>query len=538
MQFFSNYGILATFLEFIKKGWGMLFDNVKLRQNLLLGLSMLVFLAFAFILDSDKNEVQALPENFMQTSIKNLDREIQIHWNFLADNGGVDTVEISIKGEGVNRTEKISADIESYSFTDGEHGKSYEINISAKNGDDVIKNNNHRAVFLDFGKLPDLPIISIKTRNGKIPTFEMAKNPGDVLGQTSINNEILDCEIKMTRNGVKIANSRGKIRVRGNTSVEYVNKPYKLKLNSAADLLELGNAYADKEWALLNQGTSLNTYFVENIGNIFNVEWQPRIRYVNLMLNDEWQGCNILSESVKRSPARVNISSSGFLFEYDPYFWRPNTFFFHTEYAQKFYGYTFKYPNQKNLTKYEINKLRNYLMEFEEYLTAHDDHYMDYIDIDSFATWVIVHDIVGTLDSAGSNMYFYKYDFDLENPTSTKIKRGPLWDFDSAFQAPEDWSAIHHHAVYLNELFKMESFRNAYKDKFYKFKNTVMPTLKEKLGNLSEVQISTLQESWDLHSARWNQTGANVRDDINFRLKFLENKIDWIDKKLKADDWE
>lgn len=474
----------------------------------------------------------------LQCSIKNFDKEIQIGWEFLVKNDDIDSVEIIVKGEGVNHTENLSLNKKNFTFSDGKHGKGYDIIVRAKKGTETVKELIKRAVFLDYDKLPDLPIISIDTRNGKTPTFEMAEKPHGVLGQTSINNEVLECEMKMFSNGVKIANSRAKFRVRGNTSVQYVNKPYKLELNSAADLLELGNAYADKEWVLLNQGNSLNTYFVTVLANSLNVEWQPRIRYVNLVLNGEWQGCYILSESVKRSRHRVNISKSGFLFEYDPYFWRPNTIYFRTADMSKAYGYTFKYPKKKNLNQRDMDNLRDYLQKFEDCLKNKDEHYTDYIDLDSFATWIVVHDVIGTLDGAGSNMYFYKYDFDLENPTSNKIKRGPLWDFDSSFRVSDDWSEIHHHAAYMKQLFKLQSFHKAYRKWFSLAKKNVLPALNAECESFKKTQMAALQESWDLHSARWALPPAKVDSEIKSKLNFLKNKIKWIDAKLKAHDWK
>ena len=366
----------------------------------------------------------------------------------------------------------------------------------------------------------------------------MAEKPRGVVGATITDNEYLECEMMMTRNGVKIANSRAKFRVRGNTSAKLPNKPYKLELYSAADLLELGNAYADKEWVLLNTLNNFKTYFSTELANIFKVEWQPRIRFVNLMLNDEWQGCYILSESVKRSAKRINISHSGYIFEYDPYFWKPNTTYFKTTHTHKAYGYTFKYPKKSNLSQYDIGKLKQHLQEFEDLLENKDERYTEYIDMDSFTTWILFHDLIGSIDGAGSNMYFYKYDFDFENPKSSKIKRGPLWDFSGAFKVTDDWSKVHYHANFLKQLFQIPSFRKAYKDKFYSFKNKIVPKLKLESAKFRKNQGKAIQESWNLHAARWNIPTKKVGDDIKEKLDFLSNRIQWIDNKFKNDDWK
>ena len=496
------------------------------------------FLTVGTFFKFDSNEIQASPEKIMEASVKNSDKALQINWKILNENITVDNIEILIKSKSVNHKKKFSADETKYSFVEGKHGNGYDISVIAKNGEKIVEKYDTRAVFLDYDKLPDLPIISINTRNGKYPTFRMANKPHGVLGATSTDNQYLECEMVMFHKEKKIANSSGRFRVRGNTSVKYFNKPYRLELDSASDLLERGNAYADRDWVLLNQGHSLNTYFVTELANLFNVEWQPRIRYVNLIVNGKWDGCYLLSESVKRSRHRLNITRSGYIFEYDPYFWKPNVTYFRTSHTPKHIGFTFKYPKDKNISTNEINNLKQYLQEFEDFLENKDERYLDYIDMDSFSTWIVVHDIIGTLDGAGSNMYFYKYDFDLENPTSTKIKRGPLWDFDSSFRVSDDWSEIHRHAAYLKQLFQIQSFRQAYKDKFNSVKKTIVPELKAKSDEFKKTQASALQESWALHAALWDQSTPNVEKDIRKDLKFLKNKIKWINNRLKTDNWE
>ena len=498
-----------------------------------------MFLAFVAIFGFDSNETQALSEDkeIITASIKNSDKEIQISWKFLIDKENIDSVEINVKGNGVNHQKKFSANENKYSFVEGKHGVGYDINITAKKGKEIVGKNETRAVFLDYNKLPDLPVISIDTRNGKSPVYTRILAPKGAGGATITNNEYLECEMKMLSHGVKIADSRAKIRIRGNTSANWVNKPYKLELHSAADLLELGNEYADKEWVLLNQASSMNTFLAAKLANLFGVDWQPRNRFVNLVINGKWSGCCILSESVKRGAKRVNISHSGFIFEYDPYFWKPNTTYFRTVHTGRAYGYTFKFPKKKNLSKEDINHLKQYLEEFEELLYTKNERYTDYIDVDSFATWILIHDLIGTIDGAGSNKYFYKYSFDIDNPLSVKIKRGPLWDFDSAFRVNDKWSRPHYAANYQQQLFQMSSFRKAYRDKFTSFKNEIVPKLTAELSEFQKSQGKALQESWNLHTQLWNIPHRKVNVNTRQKLKFLQNKIKWIDAKLKNDDW-
>ncbi len=68
-----------------------------------------------------------------------------------------------------------------------------------------------------------------------------------------------------------------------------------------------------------------------------------------------------------------------------------------------------------------------------------DGSYPTVIDVESFAYWILAHDIMGTKDGGGVNLYFVKYDRTPESLMTT----GPLWDFDSAELRDDLWSSVH-----------------------------------------------------------------------------------------------
>ena len=513
--------------------------NIKAGKNALLIFSVVAFLAVAAGLGFSKNETPKTSEEILKCTVKNLDGEIRISWNLLSDGNNIDGIEISLKNHNAEIKETFSADAQSYSFTSGKHGTGYNISVRAMHGKDIVEKFETRAVFLNYDKLPALPIISIDTRNGKSPTYKAINHPEGMLGATITDNDFLDCEVKMSSHGVKIVDSRAKIRIRGNTSAvrRELKKPYGLKLDRAADLLELGNEYADKDWTLLYIGTDLKTYFATALGNLFDVGWQPRMRFVNIMLNDEWRGLYILIESVKRGVNRENISKDGYIFECDPYFWAPDTKYFKTASIGTQHAFTFKYPKKNRLSNYKIQWLKNYLEQFEKALNDQNESYADYIDVNSFAKWILIQDILGNQDGAGSNMYFNKYDFDLNNPTSTKIKMGPLWDFDLAFSYTDKWSGLHHYG-YFPRLFKLDSFRQAYKDNWYAIKKKIIPTLRNNLKEFDSRQIRAIQKSRELDVARWNKEVINFKDEMEEKVKWIENRMKWINQKVTADDWK
>ena len=99
-------------------------------------------------------------------------------------------------------------------------------------------------------------------------------------------------------------------------------------------------------------------------------------------------------------------------------------------------NYTFKYPDE-DVAEEKINYIKNFIDIFE--ISIDEGLYDNYIDVNSWARWLIAHDILGTWDACGSNMYITKYD----NTNYTKLMMGNLWDFDSNYINSENFASTH-----------------------------------------------------------------------------------------------
>lgn len=62
--------------------------------------------------------------------------------------------------------------------------------------------------------------------------------------------------------------------------------------------------------------------------------------------------------------------------------------------------FTFKYPDEDDITEEQINSISNFIYEFEDDLLA-GEPIEKYADIATFAAWMLCHDILGTADSEG-----------------------------------------------------------------------------------------------------------------------------------------
>ena len=208
-----------------------------------------------------------------------------------------------------------------------------------------------------------LPILHIETVDSVMPTCEEIAAPEGCFGRGIINNEKVPGQLWIEIDGDTLYDSGAfvnkksgiTIKVRGNTSAtapgnDGDKKPYKIKLQKKADLLLRGDddTYADKDWVLLR--SVLNETLAGNMTNrALHMPWTPAEEVVLLMLNGDFRGLYILTESIERNQTcRIDVSKEGFIYEYDAYWW--NEDYSISSVFNPSMKYTFKYPDVEDLT--------------------------------------------------------------------------------------------------------------------------------------------------------------------------------------------
>ena len=216
-----------------------------------------------------------------------------------------------------------------------------------------------------------------------------------------------------------------RIRGRGNaTWRDYPKKPYKLKLDSKGDLLDMGK---DKDWVLLANycdKTLMRTSIAFKLSELLGFPWTPKAKFVELVLNGEYMGNYQLVESIKQDEKRVNIPETGFIIERDGYYLQEPKWFT----TPRGYGYSFKNPDMDDLTETQYDYIRNHVNEFETVLDSESfkdpEHgYSKYINIESFARWFLLQQMIANIDT---NPYMIKEDM----TDHSKLSMGPVWDFE------------------------------------------------------------------------------------------------------------
>ncbi len=174
--------------------------------------------------------------------------------------------------------------------------------------------------------------------------------------------------------------------------------------------------------------------------------WASHTRFVELVLNGEYNGIYVVAEKIKRDKNRVDISklepediagddlTGGYILKLDKSSggpsegWTSPFDFPHNSY------YQIEYPKIEDLQTDQKNYIRNWMTDFE--LSMIDDDYDQpghgfdkYLNVNSFVDFAIINEVAKNVDGYRLSTYFYK---DKDSKDSL-LHAGPVWDFNIAF---------------------------------------------------------------------------------------------------------
>lgn len=333
----------------------------------------------------------------------------------------------------------------------------------------------------------------------------------------------------------------GKIKGRGNSTWKAPKRPYILKLNEKASLLNLPE---EKSWVLLANyydPIHLRNGVASYISSKFSsLEYTPHYTYVNLFFNGEYRGIYQFGEKLKIGKNRVNIGDDGFLLEIDgkPADDDPLIYLKHLRAP-----INIKDPDvETNDDRYVY--LKDYLTKAEDALFS--DYFMDenlgwkcYFDIESLVDWYLINEIAKNVDGA---LWTSCY---MNLRKGEKIKMGPIWDFDVAFGnyifADEETNSVVNlpegFVVRLEEwfqrLFLDPVFVNKVKTRFTYFYNN-----REQIYDYIDKRADVVSEQIIYDNNLWKRVHPSTNDDLEviktynqkvFILKkWLEDRFQWL----------
>ncbi len=395
-------------------------------------------------------------------------------------------------------------------------------------------------VTLDSLRKIGLPVVVVETINGEEPSCEYL-TPDEGFPGYSIRNatkvpgsvQVIVGEKTIYDSGLYHEGMSGMtIKLRGNNSAFTPKKPYKIKLQKKADMLGEDEMYKDKDWVLLKDETpSLNLMVGLKVNELVGLQWTPRFRFVNLMMNGDYRGVYMLCESVKRNTnCRLNVSETGFIFEFDPYWWNEELWFKSNMSNRR---YTFKYPDSEDVTPEQLDYLVDFMTKVD--YSPYNGTYEEYIDMKSFASWVLGHDILGTYDWYGSNMYMTKND-----TLDSKLMMANMWDFDTIEMVSDNYSMAHTttSGPFFNPLFNSpdSTFTEAYRKRWEELSPTLFDEMEQFLYDFAvSDEAAALEKSRELDFNHWEDTGPTVEENIESNLQWFRSRKAWLNDTIQKE---
>ena len=261
--------------------------------------------------------------------------------------------------------------------------------------------------------------------------------------------------------------------------------------------------------------------------------------YVNLILNGDYKGIYTLIEPVSQSTSRGLVGEDGTIFENDPYFWNCNGVYFRLNNQMIVMAYTFKYPKMVSAKDERLTEVHEYLQEFVDLLEENNEDAWSYADLDNFTSYMIAKDLIVDSDVRGSNIYYYVEHFYADN--KSKIKIGPLWDFEwlAIIETSQDEKytkngyCTQHYVDYLPFVDNKE-FIEAYWDKWEELSANILDNIYSSLDDLYINQGEAINESRYLNSLRWSDGSyETIEDEMSLAKDWLYRQVEFLNNEME-----
>lgn len=422
----------------------------------------------------------------------------------------------------------------------------------------------------------NLPIVVINTNNQSIPDEpQIMADMGIIYNGVGVRNNMTD--------PFNHYNGKIGIEIRGNYSAGLPQKPYRFEtwdINGNSINVPLLGMPSENDWALL--ATYNDKSFVRNTlaNHLFDTmgHYATRSEFVEVVLNGEYQGVYMLSETIKRDNDRVDVAklnptditypqiTGGYIIKTD--YW-DNSNSWQTSYSPIDHpGYqihlVYDYPAPDVIVPQQQNYIQTFIYDMETALygpnfTDTANGYRKFISVRSFMDYFYVNELARNVDGYKKSCYYYK-EKDDSSGTIGKMKAGPVWDFDwawkdiwdcSIFQAT-DGSGWSHHINDCNtdnyspgwmiRFLQDTTFANELNCRWFDLRRNILDTAY--MFHYIDSMAAYLNESQQRHYAYWGHMGASTgtpevqaprqsyQEEIDSLKSWITRRIVWMDANM------
>lgn len=364
------------------------------------------------------------------------------------------------------------------------------------------------------------------------------------------------------------------IEIRGQSSQMFPKKGYGIELwNENEEGIDFGLLGFPEEEDFVFHGPYSDKSLMRNALAYYlaskNMDYAPRIKFFELIVNDQYVGVYLLTEKIKRDAARVNIKkidpvdvsgdklTGGYIMKFDKgdveeIAWESSIPAFPG--APKI-QFLYDTPKFDEIVPEQLTYIKSFLSDFETVLNGNNfsdptNGYPKYIDPDTFIDFTLINEISRNVDGYRISTFFYKD----RNSIDGRIKAGPVWDFNLGFGnanycdggetegwawdfnsvCPSDnwvipfwWKRLLQDPAYTNRM--GDRWRELRKGAFSNEK--IMFAIDSMRTEIGDAGQRNFQQWPVLNTYVWpnNFIGGNYQSEITFLKTWIEDRLAWMD---------
>lgn len=390
----------------------------------------------------------------------------------------------------------------------------------------------------------DLPIVNIYLENNAA----VSSIQRDVMTNMEM---YIDCGGSSEFLGTNVLS--GGIRGRGHSTWGWAKKPYRIKLDESASILGLPK---NRDWILLANHADkslIRNIVAYDMARELGFVWTGTQYPVDLFVNGVYRGVYALGEHSEIAKNRIPLDESndidrGYLLEvggsdddmlkgYD---------YFHTN-SNLVRFITFDDPKADKLTEEQRRFVIDYVNAADAAIVS-GVGYEQYIDVESFCDWIILHELTCNLDSCFRRSCYMTKD------KGGKLKMGPVWDFDLAFgnfyvdPDYDTWFTVGSgdEDAYIGEnwcsvLMENESFRARLRERWFEVRDVLLGAAQRSIdANKAKIYASQI-ENFRLWGTMGTRNGSQseatavlntYEAQVGYIESFLDKRAKWIDENI------
>ena len=428
-----------------------------------------------------------------------------------------------------------------------------------------------------YGEVPSWFTGPLRFESSNLPILKINTNGLAIQDENRIvvDMEVIDNGPGMRNNYDDVPNGyvgKASIEYRGESSLYFAKRSYSFETqlaNGENNNVEFMGLPEENDWILhgpYSDKSLIRNFMAMKLARDMG-RYASRTKFLEVAINDQYQGLYMLMEKIKRDSNRVDIAkvrpediagdelTGGYILRVDK--WDENDYPDWTIVPnprlpdENLTTYQYNEPEGPELVQIQKDYIQSYVYEFESSLSSADYRdpskgYAAWIGEKSFVDFMLVNEVSKNVDAYIFSTYMFKE----KDSNGGKLKMGPVWDFNLGFgnvdyhpnsQFAPGWMYDDGYRMYwFRRLMSDPNFQNRFTCRYRDLRNSVLST--EAILNTIDSTALVLEEAATRNFKKYNILGTYVwpnqfvgntyQEEIDFMKNWIVERLNWMDGNL------